>query len=386
MDTRLQISIMFLKRYVSRQRLFLTGMLLYLAIPLPAQKSTRTIDRSSMKKHFPQLLYIPQKTFTSLSHTGSDSMSNYLPRNSSVKGFYISQAEVTNREYREFVYYVRDSIAHRLLEHFREGGHAIDWRQAIDWKDPRLDPIMVPMEESFFGRREINPTQLLYQVDFEGNKETIPVYPDTLVWITDFTFSYNEPLVKKYFSHSEYDHYPVVGVTLRQAMAFCDWKTMQARQKLKDQFGEVFELELRLPTNTEWESAAFEEKDDVDIDPSLKRFNSNFGSIIDERGMTIKQNKDDGYFYTSPVKTFPAGPYNLYDMKGNVSEWTLTTRAEILNHDVKTERMKDVYIVKGGGWNSTPYYMQAGVCQFYRATEAHSFIGFRYILAITKTN
>ena len=55
--------------------------------------------------------------------------------------------------------------------------------------------------------------------------EMIAVYPDTLAWIHDYTYSFNDPLTEKYFSHPAYDHYPVVGVNWKQARAFCVWRT-----------------------------------------------------------------------------------------------------------------------------------------------------------------
>ena len=45
--------------------------------------------------------------------------------------------------------------------------------------------------------------------------EKVHIYPDTLCWISDFTYSYNEPMAKAYFWHPAYDYYPVVGVSTR---------------------------------------------------------------------------------------------------------------------------------------------------------------------------
>src|SRR5690625_8041892 len=56
-------------------------------------------------------------------------------------------------------------------------------------------------------------------------KYQINVYPDTLAWIRDFAYSFNEPMSRNYFSHVAYDNYPVVGVNWYQAQAFCDWRT-----------------------------------------------------------------------------------------------------------------------------------------------------------------
>jgi formylglycine-generating enzyme len=333
-----------------------------------------------MKKWFSHLSYIPAKTFTSLSHNGSDSLSGYLSRNSSVPGFFIGEHEVTNREYREFVHFVRDSLAHELLGHVTPAG-TIDWGRTIDWKSVQLDPIMLSPEERPFGRKELDADKILYAIDFGGKTEIISVYPDTLVWISDFSYSYNEPLVKRYFSSAEYNNYPVVGISLKQALAFCKWKTMQYSRILNP----GYEVKVELPTNSEWESAALEEKDSVSFSATGKGYNCNFGPIVDMNGLTIKSYKEDGFFYTGPVKSFAAGANGLYDMKGNVAEWTSTSRDEILASETKEEKRSLYFIAKGGGWNSSPYYTQAGACQFFTADESHSFIGFRYLVHITKS-
>ena len=55
--------------------------------------------------------------------------------------------------------------------------------------------------------------------------EVINVYPDTLCWIRDFTYSFHYPMTKMYFWHPAYDNYPFVGVTWQQAKAFSIWRT-----------------------------------------------------------------------------------------------------------------------------------------------------------------
>jgi sulfatase modifying factor 1 len=324
-----------------------------------------------------QLAYIPGKTFTSLSFTGSDSVSTYKPRASSVRSFYISRAEVTNREYREFVNYVKDSLAHHLMGHLKNG--AIDWEQPIDWRDSRLEALRIKPEDDLFGQKQTDPGKIVFAFDFYGKSETISIYPDTLVWIRDFHYSYNEPLVKRYFSGSEYDHYPVVGVNLKQAMAFCQWKTAILRSLLKKKESDIL---ARLPSNAEWESAAVEGKDSLVRISKNKVYDHNFGNIVDGSRITIKTYNDDGHFYTSPVKTYRPGPYGLYDMKGNIAEWTRTSMEEVINTEIKEEKTRSIFVVKGGSWNSTPYYLQAGVCQFVKAEETHSYLGFRYIVEI----
>ncbi len=341
------------------------------------------LEKLGLKSLQQKVSYIPAKSFTSRSYTGSDSVLFYGPRVVSVPGFYISRTEATNKEYREFTQYVKDSTAHALLHHFKNGSTSIDWSQKIDWKDSRLEPMMIPADERLTGKMEIDAEKIKYEIYFFGIKETISIYPDTLVWIRDFVYSYNESLAKRYFSHPSYNNYPVVGINLKQAMAFCQWKTDQVNGGMH-QSGKGYEVIVRLPSGNEWESAAF----DINETRSLflkdkKGYNCNFGPIND-RGMALKGFKDDGYFYTAPVKSYPSGPFGLYDMKGNVAEWTLTARDEIMNVEVKPDKLKISFIVKGGGWNSTPFYMQAGVCQFFPVDAVHSFVGFRYVAHIEK--
>lgn len=53
----------------------------------------------------------------------------------------MDDTEITNNEYRQFVYYVRDSLAHARLDYFNEddnGQQTIDWTEKIDWTDEAL--------------------------------------------------------------------------------------------------------------------------------------------------------------------------------------------------------------------------------------------------------
>lgn len=353
-------------------------------IPLSSFAQKSTLDKSVVKNLKAQLSYIPARSFNILAYKGNDSVSFYKERITTVHGFYLNRTEVTNKEYREFVFYVRDSIAHHLLSHFREGTGLIDWNKPLDWNDDKLAPLLLTTDERLFTKKEINPAKLIYSIDFFGQPEILSIYPDTLVWMRDFNYSYNEPLTKKYFSYSFYDHYPVVGISQKQAMAFCQWKTGQIKKLLTGKDVTDVEVIVKLPTNAEWESAVAKKNDSATLFSVSKPYNCNFGIINDRDGLTLKGFKDDGYFYTAPVKSFPPGPNGLYDMKGNIAEWTLTAREEIMNAEMKPEKMKTVFIVKGGGWNSTPFYLQPGVCQFFPADAAHSFVGFRYVVHIEK--
>ena len=55
-----------------------------------------------------------------------------------------------------------------------------------------------------------------------------------LSWIHDYAYSYHEPLTQMYFWHPAYDEYPVVGVSWKQARAFCIWRTQLLNSYLEE--------------------------------------------------------------------------------------------------------------------------------------------------------
>jgi formylglycine-generating enzyme len=362
-----------MNRYYTMIKFLTIFLLPFFSIGSFAQSEISFPDKSALEKLAP-LIFIPAKTFKSLVHEGNDTVTNYSPRMVSVPNFYMSATEVSNSEYRDFIYYIRDSIAHRFLGHLKKDNTSIDWDQKINWSDPRLDVMMTSPEDRIFGKKEIDPVKLNYEINFFGQNEIINVYPDTLAWIHDFGYSYNEPLVKKYFFHQDYNNYPVVGINLKQAIAFCQWKTKQVN-------GNII---VRLPTFSEWESAALGQRDSAALFDLAKPYSCNFGPVVSDAGAIIKNYDDDGFFYTNPVNSFPATDFGLYNMKGNVAEWTSTSLDAITNIEVIKKKQKQLFIVKGGGWNSTPYYLQPGACQFYDSGSSNTWTGFRYVVSIVR--
>src|SRR3984885_11877497 len=192
------------------------------------------------------MVYIPPGTF----HMGpSDEDINFAftARNKqvSISGYWMDATEITNNEYRQFTNWVRDSIAATLMQYGKEvdGKFQVDWKKAetIKWGDKatieKIDQLILTPENRIFGKKEIDPSKLVYHSESfdlkeaakkvnEGKlrsqfivKKDIKVYPDTLVWVRDFSYSYNEPMTKRYFSHPAFGNYPVVGVNWNQATA-----------------------------------------------------------------------------------------------------------------------------------------------------------------------
>ena len=237
--------------------------------------------------------------------------------------------------------------------------------------------------------RETVTRQLSGDYDFL-NTYIVNVYPDTTAWINDFENAYNEPYTRMYFSHPGYSDYPVVGVSWEQATAFAKWRTDFLKRSLGRQG--VYIEPYRLPTDAEWEYAAragneankypwegdFPISDDGCFYANLKPGDGNY----------IK----DGNLITSRVGTYDPNDFGIYDMAGNVSEWTSTAYTESIDRltsDINPEyrynaAKEDPYrmkrkVVRGGSWKDIAHNVRADLRQWEYQNEQRSYIGFRCV-------
>jgi len=279
----------------------------------------------------PGTVYVSTMSFTKGQNEDPvSSPINDLKRRIGTDGFFLDQFEVTN----------------------------IDWREYVSW------------------------LQGVYKHDL---RRVMLALPDETVWRREL--EYNEPYVKSYYTHVSFGFYPVVGVSWNQAMAYCQWRTDRANERilidkkiisytdletlnssiegvdsteyskyifstqkrndfLRQLNGEDFDVDLdgiifdaayRLPTEAEWEYAAYgliPVKDnfaegrtypwsgtqvrEMNNKKTRGQFIANF---VRGRGDAIGQKLNSTP--TLHVGFFPPNEYGLYDMAGNVNEWVL---------------------------------------------------------------
>ncbi len=363
----------------------------------------------------------------------------------SVPAFWMDETEITNDEYRQFVYWVIDSIKRQRLvdEGFEEflkrdkKGNVLeparlDWRTPIDLRKHEeykevLEGLEYQGDDRIEGQHWLDVRKLVYKfswydfnqaaandryydpesgtykggfvINAKGEKEAVKgrssfimkkevrIYPDTLCWMKDFTYMYNEPYVREYFSHVGYDNYPVVGINWNQAQAFCFWRT-----ELFNTFSPTRVQSWRLPTETEWEYAArgglVGQKYPWGGPYTRNKKGCFIANFKPMRGNYI----GDGGTITVPVGTYEPNGFGLYDMGGNVAEWTGETYSEaayVVTHDMNpyyqtTPKASDNRIfkrkvVRGGSWKDIAFYLQNGVRDFEYQDSARSYIGFRTV-------
>ena len=365
-----------------------------------------------------------------------------------VSSFYMDETETTNAEYRFFINYVRDSIARTLLAESvgddspyaylskksessdayseflqsqggREGyneSKKLDYSAPLYWNTSSfpdveyaevIESMYIPADQRLNNERIIDWSKIKFSYQWEDvesaiadkargskylKKESIAVYPDTTVWIKDFNYAYNEPLYDGYFWHSAYKNYPVVGVTWDQARAYCSFRT-----KFKGDYNNSLKkkkqkpMAFRLPTEAEWEYAARGGKENATYPWGGPYLMDDRGCYLanfkPKRGSYIEDEKKGTYTYTAPVKKFPKNGYGLFDMAGNVAEWTESPYnnstyqySSTLNPYLSNQAYKEVKkSVRGGSWKDVGYLLMTGYRDWERKDSARSYIGFRTV-------
>jgi formylglycine-generating enzyme required for sulfatase activity len=394
------------------------------------------------------MVFIPQGSFTQgLNDQDVAWAQTAFSRTVTVDPFWMDETEITNNEYRQFVFWVRDSIMRRMLGEQIDDfvisedafGNPIDppainWDIRIDFRDEEINEILSDLyladQERFYNKKEVDTRKLMYEyfwidlkqaasksnrynfetkqyegfiVNNDGEKieikdrssfvirDVVNVYPDTLCWIADFTYSFNEPYTTQYFWHPSYDNYPVVGVTWKQANAFCIWRTQLLNSILRSN-NQPGVSDYRLPIESEWEYAAR-----GGLDHSMYPWGGYY--TRNKEGCFLANFKplrgnyaDDGGVISISVGTYQPNEYGLYDMAGNVSEWTITAYDEsayIFSHDMNPDYRYNARpddppvlkrkVIRGGSWKDIGYYLQNGTRSYEYQDTAKSYIGFRCV-------
>ncbi|MEM1318705.1 MAG: SUMF1/EgtB/PvdO family nonheme iron enzyme [Bacteroidota bacterium] len=359
------------------------------------------------------MVYVPSGTLH-IGPSDQDITNTYVQRQKSIsiQGFYMDDTEITNNEYRQFVYWVRDSIAHSYLEHYVTddyGNEKLDWEMEIDWEDENLEEIYFQGDEQFANRREINVNKLEYEyqwVDWQRaahdrvanrssliNRSTTNIYPDTLVWIRDYAYSYNEPMARNYFWHPAFDDYPVIGIDWEMANAFCYWRTelwntFQAQRK-----DGVNTEDFRLPTEHEWEYAARGGHDMAPYPWGGYYIRNAKGCLLANFKPGRGNYPEDGGLYTVKADAYFPNDYGLYNMAGNVAEWTSSAFHENaysflhdLNPDMRYDATEDDNetqkrkVIRGGSWKDIAFFLQTGSRHWEYQDTTKSYVGFRCAL------
>lgn len=256
-----------------------------------------------------------------------------LNKQVTIGGFYMDETEITNNEYRQFI------------------------------------DVMLQDSVSVLGEEYIM-TEL---------------YPDTTVWVRDFSHHMGDPMMEYYYAHPAFDEYPVVGIDWFAAKYFCEWRTKHLNNWRAEQ-GLWKMPNFRLPSEAEWEYAARGGRD-------MAKYPWGNPYIRNAKGCMLANFKpgrgnyyDDGFMYSAPVASYFSNDFGLYDMAGNVSEWcedAYFDAAVPVVWDLNPTYYDDNEprkIIRGGSWKDIAYYLETGTRTFEYQDTTKSYIGFRTVM------
>jgi len=367
-------------------------------------------------------------------------------KTATVRAFYMDETEITNSEYRQFVEWVRDSVLRLKLaemadlegktpgsgdigefaykdadpdalnayESYMQNTYGNEQRKINrdvelffdtgDYPDELyaevMDGMYLPLEESYNGQRTWDVKQFKFQYTYMDIQKAarnrnlkrsevviqqeVEVYPDTTAWIRDFAYSYNEPMHNDYFWHDAYGNYPVVGVSWKQAQAFCQWRTLNHNGYQRSK-GKQPVNSYRLPSEAEWEYAAR---------GGLQGSTYPWGGPYtkNDRGCFMANFKPlrgdyaaDQALYTVEADAYDPNDFNLYNMAGNVSEW-VNGSYDPASYEYMSSINPNVNdpdnsrkVVRGGSWKDVAYFLQVSSRDYEYADSARSYIGFRTV-------
>ncbi len=230
-------------------------------------------------------------------------------------------------------------------------------------------PISLNLEMSKYEVTYQQYAQFIFETGYKKEESTIDAsliiknllsFTNQRAQQSDISWRHNQrgKLIKK--EETAYLKHPIINISWYEAQQFCQWLS-----------GKEEHFIYRLPTVQEWENAA--------ATTITKKDWYQYANLADNNLKKLLPNKkvaeaSDGFAFTSPVGSFQPNQLGIYDMYGNVAEWTVN---DLANPYINESRK----IIKGGSYFVLPsnIFKDNPSEYAYSPNKRHSGIGFRIV-------
>ncbi len=232
----------------------------------------------------PGMVWIPGKQFMqgALSNDSLAMLYEKPHHPVAVDGFFIDITEVTNAQFKEFV---------------QETAYITLAERKVDWDEMKKElPPGTPKPNDSI----LQPGSLIFR---KPQSKILNMYNYSQWWEWKVGANWKHPNGPNSTIDGK-DNYPVVHIAYEDALAYCKWANR------------------RLPTEAEWELASRGKEiesiytwgnSDTSLHQKANTWNGTFPNL---------NTKKDGFESIAPVQSFSPNSMGLYDMAGNVWEWT----------------------------------------------------------------
>jgi len=228
------------------------------------------------------MVWIPGGDFMMGSDDALSSQAERPPHRVRVDGFWMDETEVTNRQFLRFV---------------EETSYRTTAERPVEWEKLRQQ---LPPGTPKPAEKQLEPGSLVFTPPSNDLRSLDPAG----WWTWTRRANWRHPEGPESTLEGRWDH-PVVHVSWEDASAYAHWAGK------------------RLPTEAEWEFAAR---------GGTENARYAWGNELAPRGVALanywqgtfpdRNTNLDGFERTAPIRSFPPNAYGLYDMIGNVWEWT----------------------------------------------------------------
>lgn len=237
----------------------------------------------------------------------------------------------------------------------------------------------VSVQSFYMQKTEISNLEyrtFLFDLLLQGRKDDfLKAKPDQNQWII-LSKGQNSQMKEHYFSHSAYNHFPVVNISREGAEMYCKWFSQELNKDVDEKKRNLYN-DIRIPMREEWVMAAsIEGKNKIYPWEGDQTQNSeglilaNFKRLPNAMDSITHSDSTD---ITAPVKSYWANDFGLYNMSGNVAEMVCvgtTTKSAG---------------TAGGGWMNTAEEIKIlGPDPYAEVTTHHPVIGFRVVMTVKK--